>query len=72
MEDDQKNSKWKTDKNIQNERRPKKFGMEGDQNNSKCKTTIQFKIEHDQNRFKMEDRKEKKWKTIFLIKNTTK
>ena len=35
MEDNQKNSKWKTTKKIQNGRRPKKFKMENDQKNLK-------------------------------------
>ena len=53
MEDDQKYSKWKNTKkiqngdeqNIQNGRRPKKFKMEDDQKNSKWKTTKKFKME---------------------------
>ena len=42
MEDDQKNSKWKKTKKIQNGRRPKKFKMEDDQKKLKWKTTNKF------------------------------
>ena len=55
MEDDQKNSKWKTTKKIQNGRRSKKFKMEDDKKikmeddkkNSKWKTTKKIKMEDD-------------------------
>ena len=39
MEDDQKKSKWKTTKKIENGRQRKKFKMEDDQKNSKWQIT---------------------------------
>ena len=63
MEEDRKNSKWKTTKKNYNGSRPKKskwkttkkIKMEDDQNNSKWKTTKKFKMKDKQ--------KNSKWKT---------
>ena len=59
MEDDQKNSKWKTTKKIQNGRRPKKIKMEDDQKIQNGRRPKKFKMEDKQ--------KNSKWKTTKKI-----